>query len=175
VSGFCWGRSCSWHSPWKASLPARDCKASMKMMTCSRRWRGNWSRETASAIAPMPFGEPSVQNTKSCFQRILAARMKRHPSKCRDILLEPQPDPTSLVEGAMDTASIAVFGQRPQALSGKRRRGRPAVPERHRYSASAERISGPIAHIRASLRRMHWPKRALAHFAESGRGREACP
>jgi len=45
------------------------------------------------------------------------------------ILLETHPDPTSLVEGAMDTTSIVVFGQRPQALSGKRRRGRPAVPE----------------------------------------------
>jgi len=33
------------------------------------------------------------------------------------------------VEGAMDTASIVVFGQRPQSLSGKRRRGRLAVPE----------------------------------------------
>jgi hypothetical protein len=45
------------------------------------------------------------------------------------ILLETQPDPTSLVEGAMDTASIVVFGQRPQSLANKRRRGRPVVPE----------------------------------------------
>lgn len=45
------------------------------------------------------------------------------------ILLETQPDPADLVEGAMDAASIVVFGQRPQALSGKRRRGRPAAPE----------------------------------------------
>jgi hypothetical protein len=45
------------------------------------------------------------------------------------ILLGTQHQPASLVEGAMDTASIVVFGQRPQALSGKRRRGRPAVPE----------------------------------------------
>ncbi|HYW40049.1 MAG TPA: hypothetical protein VE957_18205 [Terriglobales bacterium] len=44
------------------------------------------------------------------------------------ILLETQSDPTSLVEGAMDAASIVVFGQRPQSLSGRRRRGRPAVP-----------------------------------------------
>ena len=28
-------------------------------------------------------------------------------------LLDTQPDPASLVEGAMDTASIVVFGQRP--------------------------------------------------------------
>jgi len=45
------------------------------------------------------------------------------------ILLDTQPDPANLVEGAIDTASIVVFGQRPQSLSGRRRRGRPAVPE----------------------------------------------
>jgi hypothetical protein len=45
------------------------------------------------------------------------------------VLLETRSDPASLVEGAMDTASIVVFGQRPQSLSGKRRRGRPVVPE----------------------------------------------
>jgi hypothetical protein len=45
------------------------------------------------------------------------------------ILLEDQSDPAGLVEGAMDSASIVVFGQRPQALSGKRRRGRPVVPK----------------------------------------------
>jgi hypothetical protein len=45
------------------------------------------------------------------------------------VLLDTQPDPASLVEGAMDATSIFVFGQRPQSLSGKKRRGRPAVPE----------------------------------------------
>src|SRR5437899_2139159 len=45
------------------------------------------------------------------------------------ILLETQPDPTSLIEGAMDTTTIVVFGQRPQSLLDKRRRGRPVVPE----------------------------------------------
>ena len=44
------------------------------------------------------------------------------------ILLETQPDPTSLVEGAMDTASIVVFGQRPGSLA-KKRRTKPVVPE----------------------------------------------
>ena len=44
------------------------------------------------------------------------------------VLLDTQPA-ASLVEGAMDAASIVVFGQRPQSLSGKRRRGRLAVPE----------------------------------------------
>ena len=45
------------------------------------------------------------------------------------ILLDTQLAPASLVEGAIDAASIVVFGQRPQSLSGRRRRGRPAVPE----------------------------------------------
>src|SRR5258708_38206220 len=45
------------------------------------------------------------------------------------ILLDDQSDPAALVESAMDSASIVVFGQRPQSLSGKRRRGRPVVPE----------------------------------------------
>ncbi|HET9307759.1 MAG TPA: hypothetical protein VFO46_17195, partial [Candidatus Sulfotelmatobacter sp.] len=45
------------------------------------------------------------------------------------ILLETQPEPAGLMQRAMDAGSIVVFGQRPQALSGKRRRGRPTVPE----------------------------------------------
>ena len=51
------------------------------------------------------------------------------PIETPGILLETQPDPTSLMEGAMDTAYIVVFGQRPEGLSGKRRRGRLAIPE----------------------------------------------
>jgi hypothetical protein len=45
------------------------------------------------------------------------------------ILLDTQPEPAGLVESAMDAGSIVVFGQRPESLSGRRRRGRPAVPE----------------------------------------------
>jgi len=51
------------------------------------------------------------------------------PMEMPGILLDTQPDPASLVEEAMDTASIVVLGQRPQSLSGKRRRARSAVPE----------------------------------------------
>ena len=51
------------------------------------------------------------------------------PIEMPGVLLDTQPDPARLVEGVMDTASIVVFGQRPQSLSGKRRRGRLAVPE----------------------------------------------
>ena len=101
----------------------------MKTMTCCRRWHGNWSSETGSAIPPTPFGEPSLQNIKSCFRRILISDDDASAIEVPGILLDTQSDPASLVEGAMDTASIVVFGQRPQALSGKRRRGRPAVPE----------------------------------------------
>ena len=45
------------------------------------------------------------------------------------ILLDTQLEPAGLVESAMDAGSIVVFGQPPQSLSGRRRRGRPAVPE----------------------------------------------
>jgi hypothetical protein len=39
-------------------------QASMKTMTCSRQWRGNWSKETASAIAPTPEG-PQYRTSKA--------------------------------------------------------------------------------------------------------------
>ena len=44
-------------------------------------------------------------------------------------LLEAQPGPTNLVEAAVGTTSIVVFGQRPQASSRKKRRDRLAAPE----------------------------------------------
>lgn len=59
-------------------------------------------------------------------------------SRCNDgassteppgILLGTQYDPPGLVQEAIDTGPILVFGQRPESLSGRRRRGRPAVPE----------------------------------------------
>src|SRR5208337_3088740 len=37
------------------------------------------------------------------------------------ILLGTQPDPCSLVEGAIDSSPIFVFGQRPESLAGRRR------------------------------------------------------
>ena len=42
-----------------------------------------WSKRMASAKPPTPSGERSTENIKNCFRRILAVRMKRHPSKCR--------------------------------------------------------------------------------------------
>ena len=46
-----------------------------------------------------------------------------------DALSESHVDPVRLVEGAIDTTTIVAFGQRPESLSGRRRRGRPVVPE----------------------------------------------
>ena len=57
------------------------------------------------------------------------------PIEMPGVLLDTQPDPARLVEGAMDTASIVVFGQRPQSLSGKRRELGPRSPSSRRYSA----------------------------------------
>ena len=45
------------------------------------------------------------------------------------ILLESQFDPACLVESALGNTSIVAFGQRPDLLSGRRRRARPPVPE----------------------------------------------
>jgi superfamily II DNA or RNA helicase len=43
--------------------------------------------------------------------------------------LDTQSDTAGLFEGVTDTGSIFVFGRRPESLSGRKRRGRPAVPE----------------------------------------------
>ena len=51
------------------------------------------------------------------------------PVEMPGVLLDTQPAPASLVEGAMDHTPLVVFGQRPQFLSVKRRRVRVAVPE----------------------------------------------
>jgi len=45
------------------------------------------------------------------------------------ILPGAQPDPAALVEEAIAESSVLIFGQRPGSLSGRRPRGRPAVPE----------------------------------------------
>ncbi len=45
------------------------------------------------------------------------------------ILIESQFDPACLVESALDNTSVVAFGQRPESLSGRRRRARPPVPE----------------------------------------------
>ena len=44
-------------------------------------------------------------------------------------LLTTESGPVSLVEEALDSSSALIFGQRPESLSGSRRRGRPSVPE----------------------------------------------
>ena len=46
-----------------------------------------------------------------------------------DALCEPQFDPARIVEAAIDTSAVVAFGQRPQALSARRRRPKPTAPE----------------------------------------------
>ncbi len=58
----------------------------------------------------------------------LSSNADASPAELPDVLTEPQFDPACLVEGATSTSTIVVFGQRPEALSGRRRRARPAVP-----------------------------------------------
>ena len=43
-------------------------------------------------------------------------------------LLTTQSDSASLVEEAIEGSSVLIFGQRPGSLSGRRPRGKPAVP-----------------------------------------------
>jgi hypothetical protein len=45
------------------------------------------------------------------------------------ILLDTEPELCDLVEGAIDSSPIFVFGQRPESLSSRKRRPRPPVPE----------------------------------------------
>ena len=123
------GKNSSWLSLWRVSSPAKDCSASMKTMTCSRRWRGNWSSGTVLAIPPTPFGKPSTAEHQKLFPTNAHCDDGGSAVEMPGILLETESDPASLIEGAMEHASVVVFGQRPQVLSGKRRRVRPAVPE----------------------------------------------
>jgi hypothetical protein len=51
------------------------------------------------------------------------------PAELPDVLIETQFDPACLVEAAISASAIVAFGQRPESLSGRRRRARPAVPE----------------------------------------------
>jgi len=44
-------------------------------------------------------------------------------------LIAPQFDSADLGKSTIDTRSIVVFGQRPEALSERRRRARTVVPE----------------------------------------------
>jgi superfamily II DNA or RNA helicase len=45
------------------------------------------------------------------------------------VLIESPFDPACLVESALDNTSIVAFGQRPESLSGRRRRAKQVVPE----------------------------------------------
>ena len=80
------------------------------------------------------------ETADSIWRALTAEHQKLFPTNSRNkdeassiempgVLLGTQPSPAGLVESAMDAASMVVFGQRPQSSSGKRRRGRLAVPE----------------------------------------------
>jgi hypothetical protein len=43
--------------------------------------------------------------------------------------IEPRPGPSESTEGALNPGSVFVFGQRVEPVSGRKRRGKPAVPE----------------------------------------------
>jgi len=51
------------------------------------------------------------------------------PSAGESILTSAQANAARMIEGAFDPEPILVFGRRPESLSGRRRRTRPAVPE----------------------------------------------
>jgi hypothetical protein len=94
-----------------------------------------------SAMARELVERNGIGETADAVWRALnAAHQKLFPttSGCSDdadslepphILLGTQYDPAGLVEGAIDAGPIVVFGRRPESLSGRRRRGRPVVPE----------------------------------------------
>ena len=44
-------------------------------------------------------------------------------------LIGSRSEPAALVEEAIESSSVLIFGQRPGSLAGSRRRARPAVPE----------------------------------------------
>jgi hypothetical protein len=44
-------------------------------------------------------------------------------------LLETRSDSARLVEEAIESSSVLIFGQRPGSVSGRRPRGKPSVPE----------------------------------------------
>jgi len=44
-------------------------------------------------------------------------------------LLGTRSDPAGLVEEAIESSSVLIFGQRPGSLTGRRPRGKPTVPE----------------------------------------------
>ena len=68
-----------------------------------------------------------------------AEHQKLYPatSRCADAassiemsgILPDTDAPANLVQGAMSTGPVFVFGQRPQSLSSRKRRGQPVVPE----------------------------------------------
>jgi hypothetical protein len=51
------------------------------------------------------------------------------PDGQADVLISPPFDTADLAEAALGAPSVVAFGQRPESLAGRRRRGRPVVSE----------------------------------------------
>jgi hypothetical protein len=80
------------------------------------------------------------ESADSVWKALTAEHQKLFPASARadnDVmpietpgsLLTIESAPASLVDDALESSSVLIFGQRPESLSGGRRRGKPAVPE----------------------------------------------
>lgn len=78
--------------------------------------------------ADIPVVSPADEHNRVLVQNVhsneVVASLKAPGS-----LLTTQSDSASLVEEAIEGSSVLIFGQRPGSLSGRRQRGKPAVPE----------------------------------------------
>src|SRR5258705_902784 len=101
----------------------------MKTTTCSRPWRGNWSRGTVSGKPLIPFGKLLAQNIRSCFQRTAHDRLGVSSEESSGVPVDTLLDPANFAERAPDSGAVFVVGQRAESLSTRRRRGTPVVPE----------------------------------------------
>jgi hypothetical protein len=107
-------------------------------LLCSRQWRGNLSKETASAIAPTPFGGPSVSNIEGCFQGVLTVTMMAHPSKCRILSLTLR-----ILSGDESASSCSPFLKRRSHCKERRTVRKSAVSRFMRSSGQCELGSMP--------------------------------
>jgi hypothetical protein len=101
----------------------------MKTMTCSPRWRGNWSNGMASASLPTAVWKALHAEHQKLFPATSPSSEVVASLEAPGSLLPTQSDSASLVEAAIEGSSVLIFGQRPGSLSGRRPRGRPVVPE----------------------------------------------
>jgi hypothetical protein len=63
------------------------------------------------------------------FPTIACANLEVSPAELTSDLTETLFASAGMVEEPMDSGSVLVFGQRAESLSGRRKRGRPVIPE----------------------------------------------